>query len=117
MCQSGIPSSIAHVATTGHAQGGGTAPCLAGPATLTRTWPGVTLSTMLDLSNPCGCGGGRIGFARLERDDRAAMLEVFEGLSERSRRLRFHGAKPRLSARELDHLVESVAVAARPSRP
>jgi GNAT superfamily N-acetyltransferase len=63
-------------------------------------------STMLDVSNSCGCGDGRIGFARLERDDRAAILEVFEGLSERSRRLRFPGPKPRLSARELDHLVD-----------
>jgi RimJ/RimL family protein N-acetyltransferase len=63
-------------------------------------------STTLDVSNSCGCDGGRIGFARLERDERAAILEVFEGLSERSRRLRFHGPKPRLSARELDHLVD-----------
>ena len=34
------------------------------------------------------------------------MLEVFAGLSERSRRLRFLGPKPRLSERELDALVD-----------
>lgn len=34
------------------------------------------------------------------------MLEVFRGLSERSRRLRFLGPKPSLSARELDRLVD-----------
>ncbi len=34
------------------------------------------------------------------------MLDVFEGLSERSRRLRFHGPKPRLREQELDALVD-----------
>jgi ribosomal protein S18 acetylase RimI-like enzyme len=66
----------------------------------------VIPSTIIDASNHCGCGGGRIGFAKLERNDRAAILEVFEGLSERSRRRRFHGPKPRLSAPELDALAD-----------
>ena len=34
------------------------------------------------------------------------MLEVFDGLSDRSRRLRFLGAKPRLPERDLDVLVD-----------
>jgi GNAT superfamily N-acetyltransferase len=34
------------------------------------------------------------------------VLEVFHGLGERSRRLRFLGPKPRLARRELDHLVD-----------
>jgi GNAT superfamily N-acetyltransferase len=43
-------------------------------------------------------------FRRLHRGERAAVLEVFNGLSERSRALRFHAAKPQLSERELDDL-------------
>jgi ribosomal protein S18 acetylase RimI-like enzyme len=46
----------------------------------------------------------RIG--RLSPGDRESVLEVFEGLSERSRRLRFHGSKPRLPESELDDLVD-----------
>jgi GNAT superfamily N-acetyltransferase len=38
--------------------------------------------------------------------DRATVLEVFAGLSERSRRLRFLGPKPRLPERDLDVLVD-----------
>jgi GNAT superfamily N-acetyltransferase len=34
------------------------------------------------------------------------VLDVFAGLSERSRRLRFHGPKPRLPEAELDELVD-----------
>lgn len=34
------------------------------------------------------------------------MLDVFRGLSERSRRLRFHGPKPRLREPELEQLVD-----------
>ena len=34
------------------------------------------------------------------------MLDVFRGLSERSRRLRFHGSKPRLREPELEQLVD-----------
>jgi RimJ/RimL family protein N-acetyltransferase len=61
---------------------------------------------MPDVSSPCSCGAGRIRVDRLTRNDRGAMLEVFEGLSEHARSLRFHGAKPRLSASELDYLVD-----------
>jgi GNAT superfamily N-acetyltransferase len=58
----------------------------------------------------------------LQPGDRAAVLDVFEGLSDVSRRLRFHGPKPRLQDRELDMLVdvgccgrEAVAAVERPS--
>jgi GNAT superfamily N-acetyltransferase len=50
------------------------------------------------------------------------VLDVFDGLSESSRRLRFHGPKPRLLSGELDVLVdvgccgrEAVAAVERPS--
>jgi len=43
---------------------------------------------------------------RLEPGDRSAVLDVFDGLSESSRRLRFHGPKPRLQDAELDVLVD-----------
>jgi GNAT superfamily N-acetyltransferase len=42
----------------------------------------------------------------LHPGERKPVLEVFAGLSERSRRLRFLGAKPRLAERELDWLVD-----------
>jgi GNAT superfamily N-acetyltransferase len=42
----------------------------------------------------------------LRRGERAAVAEVFDGLGERSRRLRFAGPKPRLTERELEHLVD-----------
>ncbi len=42
----------------------------------------------------------------LRAGERGPVLEVFEGLSARSRRLRFLGAKPRLAAREVEHLVD-----------
>jgi GNAT superfamily N-acetyltransferase len=32
--------------------------------------------------------------------------DVFAGMSERSRRLRYHGPKPQLAEREVDHLVD-----------
>ena len=38
--------------------------------------------------------------------ERSAVLEVFAGLSERSRRLRFLGSKPRLLESDLKHLVD-----------
>ena len=38
--------------------------------------------------------------------ERRPLLEVFEGLSERSRRLRFHGSKPRLLERDLLQLAD-----------
>ena len=40
-------------------------------------------------------------FRRMRAGEQSAVMEVFEGLSERSRRLRFHTAKPRLTEREL----------------
>jgi GNAT superfamily N-acetyltransferase len=42
----------------------------------------------------------------LRPGERKPVLEVFAGLSERSRRLRFLGPKPRLAQRELDTLVD-----------
>ncbi len=39
-------------------------------------------------------------------DDRARLAAMFAGLSDRSRYLRFHGAKPRLSERELTYLTD-----------
>jgi RimJ/RimL family protein N-acetyltransferase len=53
-----------------------------------------------------GCHRGRIGVGRLHGGDRAAVLEVFEGMSERSRRLRFHGPKPRLREVDVDMFVD-----------
>jgi RimJ/RimL family protein N-acetyltransferase len=53
-----------------------------------------------------GCQRGRIGVGRLHGGDRAAILEVFEGMSERSRRLRFHGPKPVLREAEIDSFVD-----------
>jgi len=43
---------------------------------------------------------------RLRHGERHPVLDVFAGLSERSRRLRFLGAKPRLLASDLDRLVD-----------
>jgi GNAT superfamily N-acetyltransferase len=42
----------------------------------------------------------------LRRGERNAVLEVFAGLSERSRRLRFLGSKPRLLETDVAHLVD-----------
>lgn len=42
----------------------------------------------------------------LHRGERKPVLEVFAGLSERSRRLRFLGSKPRLLDRDVDWLVD-----------
>jgi GNAT superfamily N-acetyltransferase len=42
----------------------------------------------------------------LRNGERKPVLEVFAGLSERSRRLRFLGMKPRLPERDLAHLVD-----------
>ena len=42
----------------------------------------------------------------LHHGERSAVLEVFAGLSERSRRLRFLGSKPRLLERDVDWLVD-----------
>jgi RimJ/RimL family protein N-acetyltransferase len=43
---------------------------------------------------------------RLAEGERRPVLQVFEGLSERSRRLRFLGPKPVLREAELDRLVD-----------
>jgi RimJ/RimL family protein N-acetyltransferase len=42
----------------------------------------------------------------LRPGERRPVLDVFEGLSERSRRLRFLGSKPRLLERDLAHLAD-----------
>jgi RimJ/RimL family protein N-acetyltransferase len=47
-----------------------------------------------------------IAVRRLRPGERRPVLDVFRGMSERSRRLRFHGPKPRLPEWELDHLVD-----------
>lgn len=59
----------------------------------------------LALATP-GCQEGSVSVGRLHGGDRDAVLEVFEGMSERSRRLRYHGPKPRLADHELDRLVD-----------
>lgn len=61
---------------------------------------------MPDVLNPAGCERGLVALGRLPGGDRDAVLQVFEGLSERSRRLRFHGPKPRLPGGDLDALVD-----------
>jgi GNAT superfamily N-acetyltransferase len=47
-----------------------------------------------------------IALRPLQGGDRLTVLEVFEGLSTRSRNLRFLGAKPRLNERDLELLVD-----------
>jgi GNAT superfamily N-acetyltransferase len=47
-----------------------------------------------------------IALRRLQPGERARVLDVFAGLSDRSRRLRFLGPKPRLPERDLDLLVD-----------
>ncbi len=51
-------------------------------------------------------------FRRLRGGERRAILDIFAGMSERSRGLRFHGAKPRLTERDLEQL-ESVGCCGR----
>jgi GNAT superfamily N-acetyltransferase len=53
-----------------------------------------------------GCDRGLIGVGRLHGGDRAALLEVFERMSERSRRQRFHGPKQQLREAEIESLVD-----------
>jgi RimJ/RimL family protein N-acetyltransferase len=64
-----------------------------------------------------------IALTRLRHGERRPVLEVFDGLSDRSRSLRFHGAKPRLRAEEVERLAdvgccgrEAVAAVERGSR-
>jgi GNAT superfamily N-acetyltransferase len=47
-----------------------------------------------------------IALRRLQPGERKPVLEVFAGLSERSRRLRFLGTKPRLPEHDLAYLVD-----------
>jgi RimJ/RimL family protein N-acetyltransferase len=47
-----------------------------------------------------------IALRRLQPGERALVLDVFAGLSDRSRRLRFLGPKPHLPERDLDVLVD-----------
>ncbi|HYK07562.1 MAG TPA: GNAT family N-acetyltransferase [Gaiellaceae bacterium] len=47
-----------------------------------------------------------IALRPLRNGERTPVLDVFAGLSERSRRLRFLGAKPRLAERDVDWLVD-----------
>lgn len=47
-----------------------------------------------------------IAYRRLRAGERKPVLEVFSGLSEGSRRLRFLGTKPRLPERDLAYLVD-----------
>jgi RimJ/RimL family protein N-acetyltransferase len=53
-----------------------------------------------------GCQNGLVDVGRLRGGDRASVLEVFEGMSERSRRLRYHGPKPRLREAEIEQFVD-----------
>jgi RimJ/RimL family protein N-acetyltransferase len=53
-----------------------------------------------------GCDRGLISVERLRGGDRTPILEVFSGMSERSRRLRFHGPKPRLREAEVERFVD-----------
>jgi RimJ/RimL family protein N-acetyltransferase len=50
--------------------------------------------------------GARVPVRPLERGDRAELAAMVGRLSERSRYLRFAAPKPRLTSRELDHLVD-----------
>lgn len=61
---------------------------------------------MAGTSQAPGCRRGLFAVGRLQYGDRAAVHEVFEGLSEESRRLRYHGSKPRLREGEVDQLID-----------
>ena len=50
--------------------------------------------------------GARLGVRPISADDRDAFSTWFGRLTPESRRRRFHGPKPRLSARELTYLTE-----------
>lgn len=53
-----------------------------------------------------GCTRGLVAVRRLAPGDRSAVVQVFDRLSEDSRRLRFHGAKPSLHETEIDALAD-----------
>jgi GNAT superfamily N-acetyltransferase len=50
--------------------------------------------------------GALVPVRPLERSDRAELAAMVERLSDRSRYLRFAAPKPRLTSRELDHLLD-----------
>jgi RimJ/RimL family protein N-acetyltransferase len=50
--------------------------------------------------------GARVGVRQISADDRDAFSTWFGRLTPESRRRRFHGPKPKLSARELTYLTE-----------
>ena len=50
--------------------------------------------------------GASVPVRPLERSDRAELAAMVERLSDRSRYLRFAAPKPRLTSRELDHLLD-----------
>jgi|KBSSwiStaDraftv2_1062776.scaffolds.fasta_scaffold747769_1 RimJ/RimL family protein N-acetyltransferase len=55
----------------------------------------------------CGCSpAGGLAVRPIRADDKAALADLFDRLSERSRRRRFLIPKPRLSARELAYFTE-----------
>ncbi len=47
-----------------------------------------------------------LSYRTIDAGDKAALADLFERLSERSRRLRFHAAKPHLTERELAYFTE-----------
>jgi GNAT superfamily N-acetyltransferase len=53
-----------------------------------------------------GATQSQLVYRRLENGERDPVLEVFDGLSERSRALRFHGGKPRLTEADLESLAD-----------
>ena len=53
-----------------------------------------------------GCESGAYSTWRLHPGDREAVREVFDGLSDDSRRFRFHGPKPRLPEAEVAALAD-----------
>ncbi len=54
---------------------------------------------------PCG-PSPCLSYRAIAATDQAALADLFERLSERSRRLRFHAAKPHLSDRELAYFTD-----------
>lgn len=65
------------------------------------------MSTLDTCPDPVLVGGVELCVRPLERGDRATVARLFESLSERSFRRRFHGARTRLTESDLD-LIASV---------
>ena len=55
---------------------------------------------------PAGDQAAALRIRRLGAGERSPVLDVFQGLSDRSRRLRFHGPKPVLREPDLEQLVD-----------